>query len=71
MCAWCLLQGMPPVDVFSKFDDSLAVQSNELAKKWLTTDEPQAQASDIEGWSTPQTGTPPLPTPTRLYAWMS
>jgi leukotriene-A4 hydrolase len=53
--AWFTQPGMPPVDVFSKFDDSLAVQSNELAKKWLTTDEPQAQASDIEGWSTPQT----------------
>lgn len=50
---------MPPVEILSKFDDSLAVQSNELAQKWLASAEPEAKASDIEGWSTPQTGTTP------------
>ncbi len=56
---------MPPVDILSKFDDSLAVQSNELAQKWLASSEPEASASDIEGWSTPQTGT----TPRTLHVW--
>lgn len=47
---------MPPVDIASKFDDTLAVQSIELAKKWLAG-VPQAQASDVQGWSSPQIGT--------------
>jgi leukotriene-A4 hydrolase len=53
--AWFYEAGMPTVDILSKFDDSLAVQSNELAKKWLSSDAPEAQAADIEGWSSPQT----------------
>jgi leukotriene-A4 hydrolase len=52
--AWFNSPGLPPVDIVSKFDDSLAVQSNELAKKWALSDAPEGNESDIQGWSTPQ-----------------
>lgn len=42
--------------MLAKFDDRLAVQSHELARKWVSG-EVQPQASDIEGWSSSQLGT--------------
>ncbi len=46
---------MPPVDMLTKFDHSLALKSNELAAKWISGNF-DGDSSDIKDWSSPQIG---------------
>lgn len=56
---WLYKPGMPPVDLLSKFDDSLAQKPRELAKAWSNAvNFAGHSAADISGWNTWQTGEP-------------
>jgi len=54
--AWFHQPGMPPVELLSKFDASLATNAAALAEKWK--DHSYSPASnEIQGWSSPEIGT--------------
>lgn len=42
---WLYSPGLPPVDVYPWFDDSLAVQATSLASAWINEDHPDQESS--------------------------